>query len=109
MSLLKMNHIQKGFDGLDVIKDISLEVREGEILSIIGPSGSGKSTLLRCATLLETIDSGRLEYLGEEAAWTVDGKAVYASKKKIKEVRNARTFKRTFIRPEGIYEEKNNN
>lgn len=73
MSLLKMNHIQKGFDGLDVIKDISLEVREGEILSIIGPSGSGKSTLLRCATLLETIDSGRLEYLGEEAAWTVDG------------------------------------
>ena len=88
MSLLKMNHIQKGFDGLDVIKNISLEVREGEILSIIGPSGSGKSTLLRCATLLETIDSGRLEYLGEEAAWTVDGKAVYASKKKIKELQS---------------------
>lgn len=88
MSLLKMNHIQKGFDGLDVIKDISVEVREGEILSIIGPSGSGKSTLLRCATLLETIDSGNLEYLGEEAAWTVEGKAVYASRNKLKELQS---------------------
>lgn len=88
MSLLKMNHIQKGFDGLDVIKDISVEVREGEILSIIGPSGSGKSTLLRCATLLETIDSGNLEYLGEEAAWTVEGKAVYVSRNKLKELQS---------------------
>ena len=58
MKLLEMNHIQKGFEGLEVIKDISLSVEEGEILSIIGPSGSGKSTLLRCATMLEQIDGG---------------------------------------------------
>ena len=52
MKLLEMKHIKKEFDGLGVLKDISLAVEEGEILSIIGPSGSGKSTLLRCATLL---------------------------------------------------------
>ena len=63
-----MNHIRKSFGSLDVIKDISLSVSEGEILSIIGPSGSGKSTILRCATMLETIDSGEIIYLGEKAA-----------------------------------------
>ena len=50
MKLLEMNHIKKEFDGLGVLKDISLSVEEGEIVSIIGPSGSGKSTMLRCAT-----------------------------------------------------------
>ena len=44
MKLLEMNHIKKEFDGLGVLKDISLSVEEGEIVSIIGPSGSGKST-----------------------------------------------------------------
>ena len=47
MKLLEMNHIKKNFDGVQVIKDISLSVEQGEILAIIGPSGSGKSTLLR--------------------------------------------------------------
>ena len=58
--LLEINHMRKGFDGLHVLKDISLSVREGEVISIIGPSGSGKSTLLRCATMLETMDGGEL-------------------------------------------------
>ena len=62
MRLLEMNHIKKSFDGQEVLKDISIHVDEGEVLSIIGPSGSGKSTMLRCATLLETIE--RLFILG---------------------------------------------
>ena len=47
MKLLEMNHIQKSFGELDVLKDISLSVEESEVVAIIGPSGSGKSTLLR--------------------------------------------------------------
>ena len=57
MKLLELNHVEKSFDGLGVIKDMSLSVEEGEIVSVIGPSGSGKSTLLRCATMLETMES----------------------------------------------------
>ena len=87
MYLLEMNHIKKSFDGQGVLKDISLAVAEGEIVSIIGPSGSGKSTLLRCATMLERMDSGELLYLGEKAAWNgPDGNAVYAGKEKQKEI-----------------------
>ena len=88
MKLLELNHVEKSFDGLGVIKDISLSVEEGEIVSVIGPSGSGKSTLLRCATMLETMDSGEVIYLGKRAAWTEDGRAVYASKKDLKEIQS---------------------
>ena len=77
MNVLEINNLKKGFDSLEVLKDISLSVKEEEVVSIIGPSGSGKSTLLRCATMLETIDSGSITYLNEKAAWTnADGRAV---------------------------------
>lgn len=87
MKLLEMKHIKKDFDSLEVIKDISLSVEEGEILSIIGPSGSGKSTLLRCATMLETIDSGEISYMGEKAAWvTPEGKKIYPKGEQAKKI-----------------------
>lgn len=64
MSLLEIHNLKKSFDGLEVLRDISLQVNQGEVLGIIGPSGSGKSTLLRCATGLETPDAGEIRYEG---------------------------------------------
>ena len=84
---LEMNHIKKTFGELEVLKDISLSVHKGEVVSVIGPSGSGKSTLLRCVTMLEKMDGGELSFLGEKAAWEENGKCVYANKKQLKEIR----------------------
>lgn len=86
MNLLEMNHIQKSFGELHVLKDISISVKEGEILSIIGPSGSGKSTLLRCATMLEKINGGEIIYLGEQAASAKGGQVSYVKGEQLKKV-----------------------
>ena len=89
MKLFEMKHIKKEFDGLGVLKDISLAVEEGEILPIIGPSGSGKSTLLRCATLLTEMDGGELLYDGEYAAKNdPNGRSVYSGKAELKKIRS---------------------
>jgi polar amino acid transport system ATP-binding protein len=67
MKVLEMKHIKKSFGELEVLKDISMEVKQGEVVAIIGPSGSGKSTLLRCATELETADSGDIIYMENQS------------------------------------------
>lgn len=85
---LEMNNVKKSFGKLNVLKDISLKVHKGEVLSIIGPSGSGKSTLLRLATLLEKMDEGDLIYFGQAAvSKDANGKSVYANPKELNLIR----------------------
>ena len=62
--IVKVTGLCKSFTGLQVLKDVSLEVAPGETIVVIGPSGSGKSTLLRCINLLEPIDRGTIEFDG---------------------------------------------
>ncbi len=87
MIFLEMNNVKKSFGDLQVLKGISLSVSEGEVLSIIGPSGSGKSTLLRIATMLETMDEGDLEYMGQRAVTMFDGKSVYDKPARLREIK----------------------
>jgi len=64
MDFLKISNINKSYDKNQVLKNVSLSLKKGEVISIIGPSGSGKSTLLRCVSSLEHMDSGLIEFNG---------------------------------------------
>ena len=89
MSIFEVHHLRKSFGELEVLKDISLTINHGEIVSIIGPSGSGKSTFLRCATLLETMEHGTMKYQDEVVCQETPGcGAVYASTRELKHVRS---------------------
>ena len=88
MKLLEIKNLNKSFDGKVVLKDISMSVEKGEVVSIIGPSGSGKSTLLRCATFLETMDNGELSYCEKQVVRSVEGKAVYPSRAEMQEAKS---------------------
>jgi polar amino acid transport system ATP-binding protein len=66
MSLLAIEALRKSFGQQVVLHDVDLEVGEHEVVCLIGASGSGKSTLLRCVNLLEPIDAGRIDFIGEE-------------------------------------------
>ena len=63
--VIELRHVNKHFGHLHVLKDVSLSVRRGEVVVIIGPSGSGKSTFLRCLNLLETPTGGDVIFEGE--------------------------------------------
>lgn len=82
MSIISVKNIQKTFsDNVQVLKGISFDVDEGEVLGIIGPSGSGKSTMLRCLAQLEKVDSGSISICGLDIV--KDGK--YSDKKLLRE------------------------
>ena len=66
MAMIKLENINKNFGDLHVLKNVNLEVKEGEKLVIIGPSGSGKSTTVRCMNFLEVPTSGRVLIEGQE-------------------------------------------
>ena len=87
MAILEVRNLSKRFGNLEVLKDISFSVEKGQVVSIIGPSGSGKSTLLRCVNQLETADGGDITVDGLKMLTTENGKAVYAPKKALREIR----------------------
>ena len=79
--MIEINHLCKSFGTLEVLKDISLTVKTGEIYGLVGRSGAGKSTLLRCINGLENYDSGSLK---------IDGTEIRdLSKQEIRELRHA--------------------
>ncbi|WP_343339083.1 Arginine transport ATP-binding protein ArtM [Terrisporobacter petrolearius] len=65
-SIIKLENVHKSYDKLDVIKGISLDIKKGEIISLVGASGSGKSTLVRCINGLEKIQGGNIYISGKK-------------------------------------------
>lgn len=84
--MLKAEHVYKKYDDLEVLKDVSLEVDKGDVITIIGPSGSGKTTLLRCINFLTIADSGKMIFDDK----TLD--MAKASKKEMNEIRKKTAF-----------------
>lgn len=87
MAILEVKNLSKTFDKLEVLKDISFNVEQGEVVAIIGPSGSGKSTLLRCINQLERADGGEINVSGSKMLYTEKNKAIYADKKTLRKIR----------------------
>lgn len=88
MSFIQMEHISKHFGSLQVLKDVSLAVSEGEVVTIIGPSGSGKSTFLRCLCQLETIDQGSISVEGDVMVHQPNGQhhSIYAPASRVRTI-----------------------
>lgn len=84
--MIKVNHLKKSFDTLEVIRDISLNVEKGDVVAILGSSGSGKTTMLRCINFLEKADGGTLEFDG------VTYDLAHISKKDIAAIRKKTAF-----------------
>lgn len=87
MYAIEIQNLEKRFGHLEVLKNINLAIKPGEIVSIIGSSGSGKSTLLRCLTRLEQINGGTISIAGMQMATTIDGKVSYADAETLKAIR----------------------
>ena len=86
MSVLSVTNLQKNFGKLKVLKDISFQINDGEIVTIIGSSGSGKSTLLRCMNQLEKVTKGTIEINGHTLVSMNGDTPEYASKEVQKKI-----------------------
>jgi len=87
---LEIRNLKKSFGNLEVIKDLSLTAKRGDVICIIGSSGSGKSTLLRCVNLLDTPDSGEVYVNGELLKMKKDknGKLIPAEQNQVDRIRS---------------------
>jgi polar amino acid transport system ATP-binding protein len=79
--IARVRGLNKSFGDLPVLKDVSVDIERGKTMVVIGPSGSGKSTLLRCLNLLEPINSGTVEFDGEDI--THFGRHAYKARRDI--------------------------
>lgn len=86
MAMLEIQNVKKHFDGMEVLKGVSISVNKGDVVAILGSSGSGKTTLLRCINFLETADEGTLVFDG------VPYSMHNASKKEIAQIRKKTAF-----------------
>ena len=86
MAMLEIQNVKKHFDGMEVLKGVSISVNKGDVVAILGSSGSGKTTLLRCVNFLETADEGTLVFDG------VPYSMHNASKKEIAQIRKKTAF-----------------
>lgn len=85
--LLNVQGLNKSFKGKVVLKDISFQLKKGEVLAILGKSGAGKTTLLRCINGLEQCDHGTIE-IDDRNLWVEkNGKSVYADIKEVRAIR----------------------
>ena len=86
-AVVSVRDARKSFGQTEVLKGISLDVSQGEVVAVIGPSGGGKSTLLRCMTLLERLDAGSLSYGDVKVARDEGGVASYAGRDELAKAR----------------------
>ncbi len=85
--VLQVNGLNKSFGEKTVLKDVSFQLKTGEILAIIGPSGAGKTTILRCINGLEKSDKGTVKIDGAYLCRDYNNKSVYANNEEMKFIR----------------------
>lgn len=87
MDMLEVSHLYKSFDGKEILKDVNLTLKKGDVMAIIGPSGSGKSTLLRCINCLERAERGTIVLDGITIAKEENDRSVYLPEDKLRMAR----------------------